>query len=67
MVKVHGPDCVRALREEFNFKGLITGVTGNTTSTDLLLFQASGTDAIFIIPVAVQDLMSKFKEFGLIY
>ena len=65
MVKVHGLECVHALREEFNYKGLIIGVTGNTTAKDLLLFQASGTDAIFIKPIAVQDLMKKFKSLAL--
>ena len=66
MVKMHGPECVRIVRNDFNYQGLIVGVTGNTDANDLREFRRSGVNHVLMKPIVISDLIAKFREFHLI-
>eukprot|EP01035_Chromulina_nebulosa_P069615 gene69615-biopygen45487 len=44
MIRMHGPDAVRIMREELQYSGPIIGVTGNALPDDIVRFMKSGVN-----------------------
>ncbi len=57
MPVMNGPDCVRELRR-IGCRGLIIGVTGNSTETDINAFLEAGVNRVMIKPLEVAKFMS---------
>ena len=62
MTNLHGPDCVKILREKFNYKGLVLGVTANVMTADIEYFIAAGADAVLDKPISTTLLFEKLKQ-----
>eukprot|EP01042_Synura_sphagnicola_P036518 gene36518-biopygen8477 len=57
MPTMDGPTATRAIRS-LGYKGIIIGVTGNSSPQDILLFTASGADLVLPKPLDV-DLLTR--------
>lgn len=66
MNDLHGPDCAKILRERFQFKGLILGVSGNVMIRDREMFLEAGADAVLEKPLSISKLFEQFEIHGLI-
>jgi len=61
MPKMNGPQAAEAMRNELNFKGRITGVTGNGLDSDILDFKMHGANEVLIKPVCWAALKKELE------
>lgn len=62
MKSMHGPETVRKLRAQKKFKGVIIGLTGNTSNT----FQLCGLDLSLFKPLTEDVLIETLQRFGFV-
>lgn len=66
MNNMHGPKAVRILRTEYNYTGIIIGVTGNALPDDINSFIRQGVDHVLTKPLKRKKLLDVMKSEGLI-
>ena len=61
MPKMDGPTATRAIRG-LGFKGIIIGVTGNSSPKDLETFTSSGADLVMPKPLDIDLLVANIRS-----
>jgi len=61
MTNMNGPHAVKQMRK-FGYRGLIMGVTGNVSETDINGFIAHGANAVLKKPVSIEMLFQVFHD-----
>eukprot|EP00597_Dinobryon_sp_UTEXLB2267_P008080 CAMPEP_0170084348 /NCGR_PEP_ID=MMETSP0019_2-20121128/19592_1 /TAXON_ID=98059 /ORGANISM="Dinobryon sp., Strain UTEXLB2267" /LENGTH=563 /DNA_ID=CAMNT_0010300441 /DNA_START=238 /DNA_END=1929 /DNA_ORIENTATION=+ len=63
MLKMHGPETVSFLRRDYNYKGIIIGITGNALPADISMFLSSGANQVITKPLTKTKLLIVLKHF----
>lgn len=66
MTNMHGPKAVKILRTEYNYTGIVIGVTGNALPDDINSFIRQGVDHVLTKPLKRQRLLDLMRSEGLI-
>jgi CheY-like chemotaxis protein len=66
MIRMHGPEATRLMRQELGYRGLIIGVTGNVLPSDRQKLLDAGANAVLGKPMRREDLLDILVTRGVI-